>query len=61
MMNTPAQIATGRKLLARYGSWDAVRAASILRNGVWLVMPADRGRLSALAARIRPHVATTKE
>lgn len=55
-LNTPAQIATGRKLLARYGSWDAVRANSILRNGVWLVMPADRGRLSTFAARIRPHV-----
>lgn len=27
MLNTPAQIATGRKLLARFGSWDAVRQA----------------------------------
>lgn len=38
-MNNPAQIATGRRLLDRYGSWDAVRANSILRNGVWLVLP----------------------
>lgn len=42
MFNTPAQIATGRKLLARFGSWGAVRAASIFRNGVWLVMPTKR-------------------
>lgn len=38
-MNNAAQIATGRRLLARYGSWDAVKANSILRNGVWLVLP----------------------
>lgn len=38
-MNTPAQIATGRRLLARFGSWDAVRANSRLVNGVWIVRP----------------------
>ena len=42
MINTPAQIATGRKLLARFGSWDAVRANSIYWNGVWLALPTKR-------------------
>ena len=27
-LNTPEQVANGRRLLARYGSWDRIRAAS---------------------------------
>ena len=37
MLNSPAQVQTGRRLLAKYGSWDAVRKASVLVNGVWFV------------------------
>lgn len=47
MINTPAHIATGRRLLTRFAAWDAVKANSILRNGVWLVLPADRTSLRA--------------
>ena len=27
-LNTPEQVANGRRLLAHYGSWDRIRAAS---------------------------------
>lgn len=47
--NTPAQIATGRRLLARLGSWDAIRASSLLVNGVWIVRPDNMGKLHAKA------------
>lgn len=36
--NTPAQIATGTALILRYGSWSAVREASVrVPGGVFVV------------------------
>lgn len=52
-MNGAAKIATGRRLLARFGSWDAVRANSRLVNGVWIVRPADMVTLRSKVAQLQ--------
>lgn len=52
-LNSPAQMETGRRLIAKYGSWSAVRENSVRQsNGVWVVRPDDMGRLREAAARL---------
>lgn len=36
-VNTPESLATARRVYARYGSWQKVREASRLVDGVYLI------------------------
>ena len=53
-LNTPEQVANGRRLLARYGSWDRIRAASRYdhkRGGLAIAMMDARSLLAKLEVR----------